>query len=186
MSDIFVPEPLENSGWHSAPAPQIPNENEKKKLFGIELAKKHENAFEAALEALNGDTQLALWAVNNWVNDPEVLASRDLYSNTIGVQSKLLDKNQTALKLLKIADEKVHGRYVAEAKDRLKAIELYAKICGYLDDILIDNSNTTITNNEMKIILVKPQQKEEPKTIDVVPTPVEVPLPVSIKLVKSA
>lgn len=188
MSDVFVAEPLPQQGanWQTTPAFQIENESQKKKLFGVELAKNHTNAFEAALVAFEGNTQLALWATNNWLHDPEVIGSKDLYASTLGVQSKLLDKQQTALKLLQIAEEKLHGRYLVEAKDRLKAIELYAKICGYLNDTIIDNSKNTITNNEIKIVLVKPQEKEVSKTIDVTPTPVEVSTPVNIKLVKSS
>lgn len=182
MRDIFKALPIEN-GWGTV-APKIENEIEKKKLFGIELAKNHSNAFEAALSIFIEDTATSLWVSQNWLNDPEVIASRDLYANTVGVKLKLLDKNQTALKLLQIAEEKVHGRYLAEAKDRLKALELYAKICGYLNDTLIDNS-TTVTNNEMRIVLVKPQEQEEQKVINVTPVQNDIP-PVSIKLVHSA
>lgn len=188
MRDIFVADPLPQtqSGWSTAPRMQIENEEEKKKLFGIELAKNHPNPFEAGCVAFDKDTGLALWAANNWLNDPIVIASRDLYANTIGVQDKLLDKDQTALRLLSIAEEKQNGRYLAEAKDRLKALELYSKLRGYMSDVTIDNSKTLI-NNEMKIVLVKPQQQEERKTIDVVPTPIDENIPVvSVKLVKSA
>jgi hypothetical protein len=185
MRDVFVADPLPQNGWSTTPAMQIENEEEKKKLFGIELAKGHPNPFEAGCAAFNNETALALWASNNWLNDPVVIASRDLYANTIGVQDKLLDKDQTALKLLNIAEEKLGGRYLAEAKDRLKALELYSKLRGYMSDALIDNSRTFV-NNEIKVVLVKPQQQEEQKTIDLVPTPIDENPSVSIKLVKSA
>lgn len=186
MRDIFIADPLpqEQSGWQTAPAMKIENEEEKKKLFGIELAKNHSNPFEAGCAAFENNTTLALWASNNWLNDPIVIASKDLYANTVGVQDKLLDKDQTALKLLNIAEEKLNGRYLAEAKDRLKALELYSKLRGYMAETTIDSSKTLI--NEIKIVLVKPQQQEERKTIDVVPTPISDVSPVSIKLVKSA
>jgi len=64
------------------------------------------------------------------------------------------------------------------------ALELYAKLRGYMSDVTIDNSKTLI-NNEIKIVLVKPQHQEAIKTIDVVPTSEENPL-ASVKLVKSA
>lgn len=186
MRDVFIADPLPqySGGWSTSPKMQIDNEDEKKKLFGIELAKNHPNPFEAACAAFENNTTLALWAANNWLNDPIVIGSKDLYANTVGVQDKLLDKDQTAFKLLKIADEKLNGRYLADAKDRLKALELYAKLRGYMSDVTIDNSKTLI-NNEIKIVLVKPQHQEATKTIDVLPTSEENPL-ASVKLVKSA
>jgi len=188
LPDTFEAEPLpQPSGWGiSVSKPEIENELEKKKLFGIELAKDHANAFEAAIATFGDNTGLALWVSSNWLSDPEVIASRDLYANTVGVKSKLLDKNQTSVELLKIAQDKVHGRYTAEARDRLKALELYAKLQGFLNDALINNSNTFV-NNELKVVFVKPQSKEESKQIDVTPTEIQEPTtPINIKLVKSA
>lgn len=177
-----LPASQEEWGWQTTRVPIIENEIEKKKLFGIELAKNHPNVFEAALAALENNTTHALWAANNWQNDTIVIASRDLYANTLGVKSKLLDKEQLALKLLNVAEEKLHGRYLVEAKDRLKALELYCKLQGFLNDTPVSTNNNL---TEIKIVLVKPQ-KEETKTIDVVPTNIEPISPVSIKLVKSA
>lgn len=186
LSDVFEVSPLptsENVGWGSVVSkPQIDNEEEKKKIFGIELAKNNA-PFDAAIVAVGDNTGLALWVSNNWINDPEVIAARDVYNSTVGIQSKLLDKEQTAVKFLDIADEKKNGRYLAETKDRLKALELYAKLRGFLNDGLI-NSPNLVTN--MSVVFVKPQQKEEFKTIEAIQTPVENPSNFSIKLVKSA
>lgn len=192
MKDTFEAEPLPQAtpswGWSNAitQQPKIDNEQELKKLFGIELAKDHLNPFEAALVVFGDNTSVALWVSSNWINDPEVIASRDIYAKTTGLKSKLLDKEQTAAKFLQIAEEKFHGRYTADAKDRLKALELYCKIQGFISENNIDNSNTFI-NNEMKVILVKPQEKEDNKQIDVTPTPVEPSTPsIAIKLIKTA
>ena len=189
IQDVFIAEPLPNLGAASGVwgnEPQI--DPEKKKLFGIELAKNHPNAFEAAIVVFNGDTGLSLWVSQNWINDPEVLAARDVYASTVGDKLKILDKDQLAVKLLTIADEKVHGRYICEAKDRLKALELYAKLQGYTAETNISTNN--FINNEMKVVFVKPsQQKEEVKQIDVTPTKHlddNISSPISIKLVKSA
>ena len=186
LSDVFKVSPLptsENVGWGlSVSKPQIENEEEKKKVFGIELAKNNA-PFDAAIVAVGDNTGLALWVSNNWINDPEVIAARDVYNSTVGIQSKLLDKEQTAVKFLDIADEKKNGRYLAETKDRLKALELYAKLRGFLNDGLI-NSPNLVTN--MSVVFVKPQQKEEFKTIEANQTPVDNPSNFSIKLVKSA
>jgi len=188
MSDTFEVKPLptnENVGWGSVISkPEIENEEEKKKLFGIELAKGN-IPFDAALLVTNDNAGLALWICNNWTNDPEVIAARDLYINSVGTQSKILDKEQTAVKFLQIADDKRNGRYTAETKDRLRALELYAKLCGYLNDTIINNNPSNVVN-KISVVLVKPQQQEDNKIIDVVPTSVENPSNLSIKLVKSA
>lgn len=185
LPHIFIPDPLptvENRSWQI----QIPNEEDKKKLFGIELAKSHSNEFEAALVVFPDDTSTSLWVSQNWLSDPIVIASRDLYANTVGVKAKGLDKDQLKAKLLNIVDEKVHGRYIATPLERIKALETYAKISGFIDNNRIDINNNTLIDNKMQIILVKPQQKEETKEIDVTPN-LEKPLvsPVSIKLVSN-
>lgn len=183
LSDVFVADPLpvSNSAWSIT----IPNEEEKKKLFGIELAKDHPNPFEAALLVFPDDTATSLWVSQNWLNDPVVIGSKDLYAATIGAKSKILDKDQLKVKLLSISEEKVHGRYLATPQERLKALELYAKISGYIDQAKIELNNNTLIDNKMQIVLVKPQQKEELKEIDVTPNLDTLPPPVSIKLVSN-
>lgn len=189
MSSIFIPDPLPQEtqpswGQSFAQSVSINNEEEKKKLFGIELAKNHPNPFEAAITVFE-DTGISLWVSQNWLNDPLVIASRDLYKNTIGDKSKILDKDQLKVKLLNISEEKVHGRYIATPQERLKALELYAKICGFIDQAKIDINNNTLIDNKMQIVLVKPQQKEEPKQIDLSNLENTLPSPVSIKLVST-
>lgn len=153
LPDVFeVERPL---SW-TAPKPAIENEAEKKVLFGIELAK--EPAFKAACNVFN-DTGIALWVVANWSNDPVVIASKDKYLEAVDSSATLLDKDQLAAKVLKFADEKNASNtfYLADAKDRLSALELYAKLKGYLNNK--DNSNFSFTHNNMIIKLVEPEKK---------------------------
>lgn len=162
-----IPDVLEierpKTSWTAKPA--IDDIEEKKKLFGIELAKKP--PFEAACNIFQ-DTGIALWVVSNLLNDPVVRASKDKYLEAVDSSASSLDKEQLAAKVLKFADEKNASNtfYLADAGDRLKALELYAKLKNYLNPK--DNSNFSFTHNSMTIKLVEPEKKisELPKIIN--------------------
>ena len=158
-----------------------------KKLFGIALAK-HEKPFEAALEVFPDDTNRALWASWNWLNDPLVVASKDAYAQNIELNEKLLDKDALAARLLKFAEEKdASGRfYICEAKDRLAAYKLFAEVQGFIGKVNIDASTNHFTNNELKLVLVKPQQQEKITKIIEPETEIDNSLPVNLKLVNSS
>lgn len=135
-----------------------------KKLFGIELSRK-DNLFEAACSVYENENQ-ALWASSNLISDPIVLAAKAEYNEREA--KTLLDKTALSFKILKFAEEKDPSSrfYIVDAKERLAALALYAKIQGYTDNINIDASTINNTNNVMKIVLVKPEEKQQ-KTIDV-------------------
>lgn len=180
------------------PAKQIPeyqtNEN-LKKLFGVELAKSS-NPFEAAKIVL-GENDKAVWASFNWLSDPVVLASRDVYLKTLEAAVPPLDRERLAAKVLALAEGekiKIDGidRSTVEAKDRIAAFKLYSEILGYTGKVEIDNSTKTFnTNNELKIILVKAEDKK-PVVIDQAPNAKseimndKTPSPISLKLVKAS
>lgn len=150
------PKPVE------APKPSWADDEARKKLFGVELAK-HDTAFQAAC-AMFEDTSQALWASHHWINDPIVLASKDLYNEAIN--SNLLDKDALAIKLLKFSDEKGPNGYpTIDAKDRLAALRLYAEIRGYIGKVEIPANNTYNDNRVMKILLVKPDNQNN-KIVD--------------------
>lgn len=161
--DIFRVEPIKpsNGGWGSweAPKPVMPQwagDEEKKKLFGIELAKNHPSPFIAACKVFDPDTSGALWVSINWINDPVVLANRDLYLKTVVLDTTLLDKSQFASRLLKISDEPV-----LDGKDRIAALALYAKVMGYTDDKTLITNNNNFTHNEMKVTFVRTEKKTD-------------------------
>lgn len=170
-TEKFMP----SGGWSTASPPVSPwtvnaipvvqayqTDENLKKRFGIELAKST-NPFEAGCKVFGEETNKALWASFNWANDAIVIASRDLYLKTLELSTPLLDKDQLAAKVLAIADEKIlkNGVYVPsiEAKDRILALKLYSEIAGYTGKVEIDNSVKNITNNELTIKLVKPENK---------------------------
>lgn len=180
LTDVFAP----SGGWNDKidakapwqvsppPKPSYQNDENLKKLFGIELAKST-NAFEAACKLAGEDTSKALWISFNWIADPIVIASKDVYVKTLEISSPPLDRDQLAAKVLALSDEKIlnaRGQLVPtiEAKDRIAALKLYSEILGFTGKVEIDNSTKTITHNEMTIKLVKAEDKK-PVTIEHTP-----------------
>lgn len=172
--DSFEVKPLAlpQSPWLSLPtliedAPSFQNDGEKKQAFAIEWAKNPGNPFEAACIVFSSDTTSALWASRNWILDPEINARKDHYLKASDDVGKLLDKSELASRLLRFSEEKnIEGtRYVVEAKDRLKALEIYAKMMGYLNEATQINSTFNNTN-EMKIVFVNPDTIDKPKIIE--------------------
>lgn len=148
------------STWQASPT--IENEEAKKKLFGIELAKGIA-AFQAALNVCGQNTNEALWVSQHWLIDPIVAGARDSYLKTVDTSSSLLDADQLAAKLLDMAEEKnaTDTYYILDGKDRLKALELYAEIKGMIGKTAIDLSTKNFTFKQMVVKFVEPEKKQE-------------------------
>ena len=205
VTDKFMP----SGGWGTAIPPVSPwtvgvsqpevqayqTDENLKKQYGIELAKTS-NAFEAACTIFGEETNKALWVSFNWLTDPIVVASRDVYLKTVSLNTPLLDKEQLAAKVLALADEK-HLRNgvmlpTIEGKDRIAALRLYSDIAGYTGKVEIDNSSKTFNEiKELTIKLVKAEEKK-PVTINNAPNKnvkSEIPnenSPITLKLVGGA
>ena len=158
--------------WQIAPpiAPAWQSDEKLKQAFGIELAKTP-NPLDAASKV---DNEKAVWISFHWVNDPIVIASRDIYLKTLELSSPPLDKEQLAAKVLALADEKILSPKLVclvptvEPKDRIAALKLYSEILGYTGKVEIDQSTKTFNHNEMTIKLVKAEEKK-PVVIDNAP-----------------
>lgn len=179
LPDAFEVKPL--PAWSVTPAkpiiaPKIDNEEEKKKAFGIELAK-GVPAFQAACNICGQSTQQALWISSNWLNDPIVIANKDIYLKGVKSAETLLDSDQLAARLLAMAEERNSSGtfYILDGKDRLSALALYAKIRGYTDkDKDIQNNNNFV--NQLIVKFVEPDKKEiREEIIDVAPVDSSVP-----------
>lgn len=172
LPDTFVVEPLQS------------DDTALKSAFGMELATK--TPFEAACLVCGKDTSKALFIVQNWLNDPIVIEARDKQKESAASNVTLLDKDQLAAKLLRMAEEKDRNNtfYLLEGKDRLKALDLYAEIKGYKDKKT--DIPPVLLNNQMVIKLVE-AEKKEPKTIDQNSEPQiqNINSPVKLKLVSS-
>lgn len=83
----------------------------------------------------------------------------------------LLDKEGLAAHILSCAQEHFmqNGvkRYAIEARDRVSLLKLYAEVMGFTG-AKADTSQNNFVNNEMKVVLVKPEATEtkELKTIE--------------------
>jgi hypothetical protein len=173
---VDTPQKVVASPWAKAPepveAPAYQSDENLKKQYGIELAKSS-NPFEAACKIFD-ETSKALWVSFNWLADPVVIASRDIYLKTLELSAAPLDREQLAAKVLKLAEgEKVerNGVFLStiEAKDRIAAFKLYSDILGYTGKVEIDNStNNNLNVREMVVKLVRADNKE-PVTINSVP-----------------
>lgn len=157
-NEFVVEAPAAKTAWKVS-APTIPNADEKKKAFGLELAK--HPPFQAACAVFGEDTNTALWVSQNWINDPIVLAVKDKYLEAADTSQTLLDKSQLARRLLNMADEKDATKrfYLLDGKDRLKALELYSKVMGYTDTKPDPTLTQNFVHNNMTIKLVEPEKK---------------------------
>lgn len=128
--------------------PKYADDEQLKKHFGVEWAKCGK-PFEAACKVFEVDTSAALWIASNWLTDPLVVASKDVYSKEVKLKSLLLDKDQYAAMLMEKALE---GKF--EDKEVVNLLKLYGDVRGFTgkNETNINNFN----NNEgLKVVFVK-------------------------------
>jgi hypothetical protein len=144
-----------------APEHQYRSDERLKRFFAQKL-NEGLKPFDGAYEVL-GDATEALWASNNWPNDPIVIEAVKNKEDDGGKNLKLLDKEQLAHKVLLFYEQTdATGKfYIYEGKDRLAALKLYADICGYISKVEVDNSTKNYETKTMNIRLVSPEKKEE-------------------------
>lgn len=146
------------------PLPDYANDENLKKSFGLELGK-GSKPFQAALAISDGNAAKALWISNNWITDPLVIATRDVYIESVKSVAKPLDKEQLLARLLEFSDEET-----IEAKERLQALNLYAEIAGFKGKAAETAANNNITNNTFnkitKVVLVSPKQNQSDNNIN--------------------
>jgi len=157
----FIVTPPQVTSWK--------DDEELKAQFGCALAQGFKNNFEAACSIFGKETNKALFASVNWLDDPTVIEAKANYNAVTTTKKDLLDKDSLCFKLQEFAEEKIffNGNevYSAEAKDRLAAYRLFADIRGF---IAKDSISTTINNSPkfMEIKFVEPDKKEVVKTIE--------------------
>lgn len=142
--------------------PDFADDEELKKAYGIALGRGLD-AFNAAMETFEQVLPKALWASLNWIKDPVVIASKDIYLQTLKKAARPLDKEELLEELLQAA------RKAEEDKDRVAFFKLYSEVAGFTGPkIAIDASTNTnnTTNNLTKIVLVKGTEAPQTKTIE--------------------
>lgn len=147
--------------------PSIENEEDKKKQFGIELGK-GKQAFEAACVVCGERTSEALYVSQNWLNDPIVIAAKDLYLKTVHNSKDLLDADEFAAKLLRMAEEKNASNtfYVLDGKDRVNLLSLYAKVRGFDKSVAAPANNFMFKQINVRFVKPEPKILLEEKLID--------------------
>lgn len=169
-----------HAGEWKLPSPQQPPPvyefeytDDHKRAYGVELAKinaqSEDDRINAAITIFGRENgNRVMWVAHHWHFDPIVIEARDSY---IPPPKPLLDKTALAAKLLECADEKVerNGKhfYINEAKDRLGFYKLYAEVMEFTGKPATTSINN-FPSNEMKIVLVKPEEQVETKTIELV------------------
>jgi hypothetical protein len=150
---------------------QFAHSDEHKRRYGIELAKLNAQTLDQRTDAAitvwgRDDGNRVVWVAENWHLDPIVIKARDSY---VPPPPVLLDKSELAAKLLACADEKIerNGKhiYINEAKDRLGFYKLYAEVMEFTGKPATTNI-ANFPSNEMKIVLVKPEEQVQTKTIE--------------------
>lgn len=166
------------------PAPIIEDAENKKRLFGIELAKGL-NPFESACSVCGqNNTSQALYVSQHWVNDINVIAAKDLYLKAVYNSNDLLDAEELAAKLLEMVEERnaTNTFYMLEGKDRVATLKLYAEVRGFLKKDTPIPGHTFIQNT-MTIKLVEPTKKIIEQVEDKPEEIVNSVSPVKLKLV---
>lgn len=144
----------------SVPSVVIEDEVNLKKAFGTQLGT-GKQAFDAACEVCKNNTSQALYISQHWLNDPIVIAAKEFYIKTVHNAGTLLDANEYAALLLKMANEKNASNtfYILEGKDRLKALELYGKARNFLGSE--NQINNNVTFKQMVVKFVEPKKEEK-------------------------
>ena len=154
------------AGWGTLPVsepykPEWHLSIEKKRAFGARLGK-GDRPLDAALLVFDNNQSDASWAVHNWLRDIIVVEEKERVENEVN----LLDKDAFCRKLLKFADERTNQGFPAhDAKDRLKAWELYAEVQRFIGKVDVDLSNKTFVDNSMQIVLVEPEKTTEKEIV---------------------
>jgi len=173
-TEVFSVMPITEPAWR--------HDFEKKQAFGL-LLKQGLKPFEAAIKIFMSDNGAALWVSQNWPNDEVV---KSVTVDAVEEKNlKVLDKEQVAAKVLSFVEEKdISGKfYINESQDRLKALELYAKICGYITNQPVVSVPITNDNRHMEIVLVSPEKKEENQSIKQIEETAVETLDLPVKLV---
>jgi hypothetical protein len=179
---VFIAQPIvveAKSNWK--------DDADLKKCFAIALLTE-KTPFEAGCKVFGNETNKALFAAANWVNDPIVVEAKQNYTESSEKPQKLLDREELSARLLAFSEDKItfNGNlvYAAEAKDRLAALKLYADIQGFTKPPSVEiNNNNKIENNFLKIKFVEPDKKEDTKIINDIEEEAEVLNLPNLKLV---
>lgn len=116
----------------------------------------------AAARVIESNYGKAAWISLNWVFDEYVIAKMSTMQQSVGVASMLPTKEEFALQVLTASTD------VADKADKLKYLDLFAKVMGYVDKPGAGGNigNLTINQNRVmtKVIYESPDAWERAAT----------------------
>lgn len=131
-----------------------------KRRFAEAIVKHGGNVNVAAFAAFPGNNALALWAINNWQQDPVVIQARNQLVEMLPDDAKVMSKDVLAQEMLRMANE-------AFDKDtKLKYYTLFAKLMGYIETgtkVNVNNDNRQYHDNGVQYVL--PAKEDKPALI---------------------
>lgn len=130
-----------------------------KEAFGIALAMCPTDPFKAAIAVFGDDSGGALRASQKWLKDPVVLASKLKFIQDNGAKSDLPTKEEFAVEVLGMARLKSDDgqRFIYDARERLQAYELAAKLLDYMPKAGSINVNQVNNDNRTQNVMYVPQ-----------------------------
>ena len=119
---------------------------ENKLLFAEAFLRHPDNAFTAAKSVFPRNMAYALYASQHWLHDEDVISQQKELLKTNGEATYLPSKSEVAREIHTLAGN------AQEPDIKLKALQLYCNVRGY-----IEKPGTTINNNSVcnKIMVVK-------------------------------
>lgn len=144
------------------------NQSEKE-AFGIALALHPDDAFKAACAVFGDDSGSALRASQQWVRDPVVIAAKLKFIEENGKKSDVPAKEEMASEILKtIAQRKSEDgqRFVYDARERLQAYELVAKLLDYMPKTGAAINVTQNNDNRTQNVMYVPQPSSDDSWAD--------------------
>lgn len=122
------------------------NDESLKDQFAEAALKSPRDLFKAAKTVFPANMSFALYACNNWGNDPYVIERKRDFLEEFGEYHYLPSKPQVAREIHDISAD------VKDPELQLKALQLYSNVRGF-----IEKPGTTINNNQIsnKVMIVK-------------------------------
>ena len=125
----------------------VPADAEKKRAFAFKLLQNPTKPIEAAKAVFPGDMATACTVSVAWVNDPEIIELQQKLLEEYGEEHFLPSKADVGRELYKIGTQ-----YAADNKDKIKALETFSRLMGYLGESSTNINNFMSTSNRVMMV----------------------------------
>jgi len=125
----------------------VPDDDEKKRAFAFNLLKNPNKPIEAAKAVFPDDMATACTVSVAWVNDGKIVQYQQELLKEYGEEHFLPSKADVARELYRIG-----AQQPAEDRDKIKALETYSRLMGYLGDGSTNINNYMSTSNRVMMV----------------------------------